>query len=135
VTIRLDRRRLLTGAGVTAAAAALSACAPLSASDSVRSVLDMAEQLTMRAQRLLLTGDALAREFTEADLSPVFKSNGTHNPDDAAYQRLAEGGFPPLSPLRLQGCCDLLPFACQVPSGIDILGRVESDLFVLTVGG
>lgn len=93
MTIRLDRRRLLTGAGVTAAAAALSACAPLSASDGVRNVLDMAEQLTMHAQRLLLSGDALAREFTDADLSPVFKSNGTHNPDDEAYQRLAEGGF------------------------------------------
>jgi hypothetical protein len=35
----------------------------------------------------------MAQEFTEADLSPQFRSNGTANPEDAAYQALAARGF------------------------------------------
>jgi DMSO/TMAO reductase YedYZ molybdopterin-dependent catalytic subunit len=46
----------------------------------------------MRAQRLVSPRDALAREFTEADLSPIFRSNGTAMPGTAEYaQHLAEG--------------------------------------------
>jgi DMSO/TMAO reductase YedYZ molybdopterin-dependent catalytic subunit len=44
-------------------------------------------------QRALTGAQALAREFTEADLSPDFKSNGTQDPDDPAYQKLAKNGF------------------------------------------
>jgi DMSO/TMAO reductase YedYZ molybdopterin-dependent catalytic subunit len=35
----------------------------------------------------------MAQEFTEADLSPNFRSNGTSNPDDAQYRALAAAGF------------------------------------------
>jgi DMSO/TMAO reductase YedYZ molybdopterin-dependent catalytic subunit len=35
----------------------------------------------------------MAKEFTAADLSPVFPANGTINPADPAYQALAERGF------------------------------------------
>ncbi len=92
MTLRLSRRRFLIGAGVTAGAAGLSGCSWLTESDGVQRVLAMAERLTMSSQRLLM-GDALAREFTEADLSPVFKSNGTHKPDSAVYAALAENNF------------------------------------------
>jgi len=37
--------------------------------------------------------DALAREFAPADISPVFKANGTINPTAPAYQAHAAAGF------------------------------------------
>jgi DMSO/TMAO reductase YedYZ molybdopterin-dependent catalytic subunit len=45
----------------------------------------------MRAQRLISPRDALAREYGEADMSPIFRSNGTSMPGTADYARhLAE---------------------------------------------
>ncbi len=45
----------------------------------------------MNAQRLIRPRDALAREFTEADLSPIFRPNGTRMPGSGEYaQHLAE---------------------------------------------
>ncbi len=45
----------------------------------------------MQAQRLISPRGALARQFTEADLSPIFRSNGTSMPATAEYARhLAE---------------------------------------------
>jgi DMSO/TMAO reductase YedYZ molybdopterin-dependent catalytic subunit len=35
----------------------------------------------------------MAQEFSEADLSPQFRSNGTANPQDAAYQALVASNF------------------------------------------
>ena len=35
----------------------------------------------------------MAQEFSESDLSPFFRSNGTANPEDAAYQALAQNEF------------------------------------------
>ena len=41
----------------------------------------------------LLSDKALAREFTEADLSPVFRANGTAMPDSEDYASLMEADF------------------------------------------
>ncbi|GAC1690673.1 MAG: molybdopterin-binding protein [Candidatus Dormibacteraceae bacterium] len=35
----------------------------------------------------------MAREFAESDLSPIFRSNGTSDPDTAAYNKLRENQF------------------------------------------
>ena len=59
----------------------------------VRRVLDSAETLTRVTQRALLSPTALAREFSEADLSPEFKANGSTDPDDPDYKAHAEKGF------------------------------------------
>jgi DMSO/TMAO reductase YedYZ molybdopterin-dependent catalytic subunit len=53
----------------------------------------MAEKLTIRSQRLLVPKDKLAREFSEADISPIFKPNGTSQPDSEEYARMMENGF------------------------------------------
>ncbi|MFB9951517.1 molybdopterin-binding protein [Rhizobium puerariae] len=79
------RRRFLIGTTITASALGLSGCDALVESDRTRSVLKIAEGFTMKTQRLLLGDDALAREFGEADISPVFRSNGTSMPDNARY--------------------------------------------------
>jgi DMSO/TMAO reductase YedYZ molybdopterin-dependent catalytic subunit len=70
----------------------IGGCNRLSQSPSFHRVLSSAEQLTYRAQRLLV-GQSLAREFTQADLSPIFRSNGTSRPGSALYSRLLENDF------------------------------------------
>jgi DMSO/TMAO reductase YedYZ molybdopterin-dependent catalytic subunit len=47
----------------------------------------------MRAQRALLSRGALAREYTEADISPQFRANGTTNPEEPEYQELTTTNF------------------------------------------
>lgn len=47
----------------------------------------------MGSQRALLTGQRLVREYTEADLSPVFRANGTQMPDSDEYAHLLEREF------------------------------------------
>ena len=87
------RRRLLVGSAATAAAAMLGGCDQLVQNDSVSRVLDGAEDLNRRIQRLLMSDQALAREFTEADISPVFKPNGTFHPTGEAYAALLDNKF------------------------------------------
>jgi DMSO/TMAO reductase YedYZ molybdopterin-dependent catalytic subunit len=47
----------------------------------------------MATQRALMFGQPLAREFSERDISPVFKANGTRNPNTPAYNALAAANF------------------------------------------
>ena len=70
----------------------LGGCDRLSRSPTFGQVLDGGEHLTYRAQRLII-GHSLAREFGESDLSPVFRSNGTANPNNDAYNRLRADNF------------------------------------------
>jgi len=69
----------------------LGGCDRLNNSVRFRAALRSAEKLNMGAQRLVVPRNALAREYSEADMSPVFRSNGTANPGTAEYSRqLAE---------------------------------------------
>lgn len=89
----LTRRRLLVGSAVTTAAALLGGCDALVKNNDVTRMLERAEELTMRVQRSLLSDTALAREFTEADISPVFKVNGSVRPQSDAYAKSLATGF------------------------------------------
>jgi len=81
-------RRSFIAAG---SAGLLAGCDRLNNSQAFRGVLRSAEGLTMRAQRLVMARDALAREYSEADMSPFFRSNGTSMPGTPDYARhLAE---------------------------------------------
>ncbi len=71
----------------------LAGCDRLTTAPSFQRVLESAEGLTYRSQRLLLGSGALAREFSESDLSPVFRSNGTSFPDTDLYRRLLDSQF------------------------------------------
>jgi len=88
-----SRRRFLQRALAAGGALVLSGCDQLSRSEWFTKVLGSAEKLSFAAQRLLLPRKAMAQEFTEADLSPFFRSNGTSNPDNPEYQALAANGF------------------------------------------
>lgn len=87
------RRRFLQRALATGGALLLSGCDQLSRSGWFTRMLDSAEKLTFGAQRLLLPRKAMAQEFTETDLSPDFRSNGTDNPANPFYQALAANQF------------------------------------------
>src|SRR5487761_205951 len=89
---RLGRRRFLARAASGIAALSLGGC-KLSLSSRSVNLLDSAETVTKHAQRAITGQQALAREYSESDLSPDFRSNGTHDPSDAAYQALAKNGF------------------------------------------
>ena len=88
-----DRRSWLKGAAASAAGLWLAACDRISRSEQGRDLLTRAEGLTRRAQRLVADRKALAREFSPADISKNFKSNGSTNPDDPAYVAHAQAGF------------------------------------------
>ncbi|ODV04825.1 MAG: molybdopterin-binding protein [Thiobacillus sp. SCN 63-57] len=87
------RRRFLLRALAAGGTLLLSGCDRLSHSAWFTRMLDSAERLTFGAQRLLLPRKAMAQEFTEADLSPDFRSNGTNNPANPLYQALAANRF------------------------------------------
>jgi DMSO/TMAO reductase YedYZ molybdopterin-dependent catalytic subunit len=91
--LRIDRRKLVAGAAGTLGALLLGGCDRLSEDSKVQQILGSAERLSQRVQRLIGGEQPLAREYTEADLSPQFKSNGTSDPDDDDYQALAEKKF------------------------------------------
>ena len=89
----LTRRKLFTTGAVMLGGLALTGCDALTASPDFRSFIKSGEGLTMAAQRALMLGQPLAREFSERDISPVFKANGTKNPNTPAYNALAANSF------------------------------------------
>ena len=87
-----SRRRFFVRVGGAAAALALAGCQKLSQSEWFPKVLGLGERLSAAAGALV-PRKALAQEFTEADLSPSFRSNGTARPQTAAYDALLNGRF------------------------------------------
>jgi DMSO/TMAO reductase YedYZ molybdopterin-dependent catalytic subunit len=89
----LSRRRFLARAGAMLAALPLAACQRLSQSEWFPKVLGAGETASSAALRLVAGRKAMAQEFSAADLSPTFRSNGTAEPASDAYRVLAAGGF------------------------------------------
>jgi DMSO/TMAO reductase YedYZ molybdopterin-dependent catalytic subunit len=87
------RRSVLKGALASAAGLTLGACQPLSDQGWVKSFIGLGEAINYKVQRALLGMDTLAAEFTEADLSPIFKPNGTFDPQDEDYKAFAAKNF------------------------------------------
>jgi DMSO/TMAO reductase YedYZ molybdopterin-dependent catalytic subunit len=90
---KLDRRGFLKRGLTAASAALLGGCEDLSDQPWVKRVLDSGETLTRVTQRTLLSPQALAREFTEAEISRDFKANGSTDPDDETFKAHAANGF------------------------------------------
>ncbi|MGA9342560.1 MAG: molybdopterin-binding protein [Rhodanobacteraceae bacterium] len=88
-----DRRRFLRQTAAAAGAVILGGCDQLTQTGWAPRVLDSAETLTRVVQQALVPKTALATEYSEADISPVFKPNGSTNPDAADYRALAAGNF------------------------------------------
>jgi DMSO/TMAO reductase YedYZ molybdopterin-dependent catalytic subunit len=89
----LSRRRFIARAAGGAATLVLAGCQKLSQSEWFPKVLGAGEKLSEAAGTLIVGRKAMAQEFTPADLSPSFRSNGTSRPQNSAYEALAAGGF------------------------------------------
>ncbi len=88
-----SRRGFLRVAVGAFSAVVVSGCDKLNAAPWFSNLLKTGETLTLASQRLLLGRDALAQEFTEADITGPFRSNGTSHPRSAAYDALAANAF------------------------------------------
>ena len=88
-----DRRHLLRGAVAAAGSALLTGCDRLSGNESFVEVLKSAQHLSRAAHKVLAPRPAMAQEFAPGDVAPVFRSNGTLDPQDADYQTLRRSGF------------------------------------------
>jgi DMSO/TMAO reductase YedYZ molybdopterin-dependent catalytic subunit len=87
------RRSFLLRAASSAALLPLAGCDQLSKSDWFVSILERAETLTRVVQRTITGRASLAPEYSEAELSKLFRANGTTDPEDSGYQALAKNGF------------------------------------------
>ena len=88
-----SRRRFLSRVTGATGALLLAGCERLSQSEWFPKVLATGERLSEAAQTLVTGRKAMAQEFSEADLSPTFRSNGTAQPDSEAYEALRAKGF------------------------------------------
>ncbi len=90
---RAARRRFLGRAGAALATLGVAGCDRLSQTEWFPRVLGAAESLNHRVAKTITGRKAMAQEFTTADLSPTFRSNGTAMPNNPRYAALAEDGF------------------------------------------
>jgi DMSO/TMAO reductase YedYZ molybdopterin-dependent catalytic subunit len=89
----ISRRRLLRAGSAAGASLLLSGCDGVLDPAAVRGALDFGQLVSLRMQRLLLAGQPLAREFTEADISPDFPLNGTSMPNSFPYFQMMVSQF------------------------------------------
>lgn len=87
------RRRFLARLLGATGTLALVGCDRLSQTQWFPRVLGSAEALNNSLHHALARRSAMAKEFTAADLSPRFPSNGTNRPAGPEYQHLAANGF------------------------------------------
>ena len=92
----IGRRKFLGLSVAGLGATMLGGCDRLSESPKFEEFLGSAEGLTYRAQRLLGGRTSMAREFSVAELSPVFKVNGTHTPDRPTNMRRCRKKISPI---------------------------------------
>ena len=90
--MRDARRRFLSRLAASIGALGVAGCDRLSQTDWFPKVLGVAEHAN-HALAKAVTRKAMAQEFTPADVSPTFRSNGTAEPDNPQYAALAANHF------------------------------------------
>jgi DMSO/TMAO reductase YedYZ molybdopterin-dependent catalytic subunit len=89
----ISRRGLLRAGSAVAGSLLLAGCDGGLESPSMRGVLDFGQMVSLRVQRLLLSGQPLAREYAAADISPEFPLNGTSMPNSFVYFQMMISQF------------------------------------------
>jgi DMSO/TMAO reductase YedYZ molybdopterin-dependent catalytic subunit len=88
-----SRRRFLTRLLAGTAASLVAGCDTATRSPWLHKLLRLGERANGVAQRLVTSRKSMAQEFSAADISPEFRSNGTANPATREYQALAADQF------------------------------------------
>lgn len=88
-----DRRSFMRMTLMGAAGLLVAGCDRISQTAWGSNVLGKAEGLNRRVQALLSPSSSMAKEYAEADISPVFHPNGTTMPSTKAYQALMANQF------------------------------------------
>ncbi|MBR0553233.1 molybdopterin-dependent oxidoreductase [Stakelama marina] len=88
----LTRRAALTGLAV-GAGGLLTGCDKLGNEGPVRKFIFKGDGWNRGLQRLITSRDALAPEFRPDQMSPIFRSNGTRNPNTQSYNAHAAADF------------------------------------------
>jgi DMSO/TMAO reductase YedYZ molybdopterin-dependent catalytic subunit len=100
--VEKTRRNFLRHVMAASGTMLLAGCDAASRSTWLPKILGAGERASRGAQRLTSSRRSMAQEFSAADLSPEFRSNGTANPDDRQYQALAANHFADWS-LKIDG--------------------------------
>ena len=87
------RRRFLMQTLGAAGTLFLAGCQRLSTSEWFPKVLGAGETVSAAVAHVVTSRTSMAQEFSEADRSPTFRSNGTAEPDSDEYRSLAAGAF------------------------------------------
>src|SRR5438034_4208814 len=101
---RLPRRTFLKSAAVSASAVALAGCDNLSRTEWFPKVLDSVEPVN-QALAKLIGRKAMAQEFSDADRSPSFRSNGSDDPGTDQYNAWVKDQFADFALMR-GGLCE-----------------------------
>ena len=91
--MKLLTRRAAIAAGFGGAGLLLAGADRLTLSPGFAHVFRAIEDWTMATQRGLLYPDKLAKEYSPSDISPVFRANGTLDPDTVEYAAHIRQGF------------------------------------------
>lgn len=94
--LELSRRSFLKTAAIGGSGLLLAGCDAFGGLDGdshLRDFLAGANDLTYRVQRLLAGRNALAQEYTEADIRQPQRPNGSTAPDDDVYKSLLSSNF------------------------------------------
>lgn len=96
-SLSISRRAVLRSGLVAGAGLSLSGCDVFDflgdRDHPARNFMERANDITFRAQRLVIGSDGMAQEFTQADIRQPMRANGVTNPPDADYAALARSYF------------------------------------------
>ncbi len=101
---RNARRTFLRGAAAAVSGLTLAGCDNLSRTQWFPKVLESATSLN-EAVAKAIGRNAMAQEFSEKDLSPTFRSNGTSDPGTEQYAAWLQDGFASYA-LDVGGLCE-----------------------------
>jgi len=89
----MERRAFLKGTVGAASLVALAGCDNLTQSSWFPGILGKAQGLTEAVQRAVTPAHALAKEYSEADISAVFPANGNTDPGTQDYYEMVRNHF------------------------------------------
>ena len=89
----MKRRQFLKGAAGAASLVVLAGCDNVTRSGWFPRLLQSAEKLTSIVQGAVTPADALAKEYTESDISAIFPANGNTDPGTQDYSAKAQSEF------------------------------------------